>query len=66
MNRGRALDYYWSMIFSEGRFPLFRIMLAYYWSMIPRLEPEGMSSEDRLPQWNEGVIFSSFQCGTDE
>jgi hypothetical protein len=27
LNRHRALDHWWSMIFSENRFPLFRIML---------------------------------------
>jgi hypothetical protein len=27
LNRGRALDLWWSMIFSENRYPLFRIML---------------------------------------
>jgi hypothetical protein len=27
LNRHRALDLWWSMIFSENRYPLFRIML---------------------------------------
>jgi hypothetical protein len=27
LNRHRALDIWWSMIFSENRYPLFRIML---------------------------------------
>jgi hypothetical protein len=39
LNRHRALDIWWSMIFSENRLPLFRIML--WWSMI--------FSENRLP-----------------
>jgi hypothetical protein len=39
-NRHRALRYWWSMIFSENRHPLFGIML-YWWSMI--------FSENRYP-----------------
>jgi hypothetical protein len=27
LNRHRALDLWWSMVFSENRYPLFRIML---------------------------------------
>jgi len=27
LNRHRALDLWWSMIFSENRYPLFRMML---------------------------------------
>jgi hypothetical protein len=27
LNRHRALDLWWSMIFTENRYPLFRIML---------------------------------------
>jgi hypothetical protein len=54
LNRHRALALWWSMIFSENRYPLFRIMLKRFSLPLPALQPaatRGVGSQDALEEF---------------
>ena len=70
-NRHPALRYWWSMIFSENRYPLFGIMLN-WWSMAPAFAGTGLFRNRYPPPVKPGAGFFGIMlqgqpvpCGVD-